>query len=355
MMENDLNIEDSEVTEESKHIKYDIASYPSDLTLSGIIEMWGHGALVIPKFQRKFVWKLSQASLLIDSFLCGLPVPPIFLYINKKNENLVIDGQQRIMSIVYFLSGYFGDEDSQSRKRVFRLKLSDDHPYNKCAFNDLPEDEQRKLQYSTVLRAINVKQLDPDDEGSSAYHIFERLNTGGTPLSSQEIRNCVFDGKLSERLAEMNQDEYWRMILGKKAPDSHQKDVELLLRLFAFYDDKNSYEKPMKEFLNNAMKKHRNADAEIISRFEDCFYNVTAKIVEHLGEKPFHVRGPLNASVLESVMTWCLINNDFGDKFKDSYDNFKNDSDFEQLTTKGTTDANTVFKRYKLVEKYFSK
>jgi len=354
-MENDLNIEDSEVSEESKHIKYDIASYPSDLTLSGVSEMWDRGALVIPKFQRKFVWKLSQASLLIDSFLCGLPVPPIFLYINKKNENLVIDGQQRIMSVVYFLSGYFGDEDSQSRKRVFRLKLSEDHPYNNLAFNDLPEDEQRKLQYSTVLRAINVKQLDPDDEGSSAYHIFERLNTGGTPLSSQEIRNCVFDGKLSEKLAEMNKDENWRIILGRKSPDSHQKDIELLLRLIAFYDDKNSYEKPMKEFLNKAMKKHRDADADIISRFEDCFYNVTAEIVEYLGEKPFHVRGPLNASVLESVMTWCLINNNFGDEIKDSYVNFQNDSDFEQLTTKGTTDANTVFKRYKLVEKYFSK
>ncbi|NDV26896.1 DUF262 domain-containing protein [Desulfovibrio sp. JC010] len=353
-MENELNFEDVEGSEESEHVQYDIASYPSDLTLSGINEMWDREALVIPKFQRKFVWKISQASLLIDSFLSGLPVPPIFLYINRKNENLVIDGQQRIMSIVYFLNGYFGQEDSKSRKRVFRLKLSEGHPYNNMSFEDLPDDEQRKLQYSTVLRAINIKQLDPDDEGSSAYHIFERLNTGGTPLSSQEIRNCVFEGALANKLVEMNKDEDWRKILGRETPDAHQKDVELLLRLFAFYENRENYEKPMKEFLNKAMKRHRNAGSEIVSRFEKCFYDVTAEIVEHLGEKPFHVRGPLNGSVLESVMTWCLLNyDDYDGEIKKSFKEMKTDPSFAPLTTKGTTDTNTVAQRYALVNKYF--
>lgn len=85
MATEELQIEDEEQNEviESTYIHYNIASYPSDLTLNGIREMWDAGAIVIPPFQRKYVWKKEQASLLIDSFLCGLPVPPVFFYIGN--------------------------------------------------------------------------------------------------------------------------------------------------------------------------------------------------------------------------------------------------------------------------------
>ena len=110
--EEDLLVEE-EQEEETVTINYDIASYPSDFTLSGITQMWKDKDIIIPDYQREFVWSINQASLLIDSFLCGLPVPPVFFYVDDKNKNLVIDGQQRILSIVFFLEGYFGEESSQ--------------------------------------------------------------------------------------------------------------------------------------------------------------------------------------------------------------------------------------------------
>jgi len=94
--ETDLSVED-ENEEESVEINYDIASYPSDFTLSGIARMWQDRDITTPDYQREFVWTQDQSSLLIDSFLRGLPVPPVFFYVDEDNKNLVIDGQQRIL------------------------------------------------------------------------------------------------------------------------------------------------------------------------------------------------------------------------------------------------------------------
>lgn len=77
-------------------------------------------------------------------------------------------------------------------------------PYDKKTFSKLDESLQRKLLYSSILRAINIKQLDPEDEGTSAFRIFERLNTGGTPLTAQEIRNCIYQGQLAVLLQQLN-------------------------------------------------------------------------------------------------------------------------------------------------------
>ena len=88
---------------------YDILAYPADYTLEVLVDKWRKGQITIPKFQRHFVWNQKQASKLIDSFLMGLPIPPVFVFSdNDSHELLVVDGQQRIQSVVYFFEGYFG-------------------------------------------------------------------------------------------------------------------------------------------------------------------------------------------------------------------------------------------------------
>jgi uncharacterized protein with ParB-like and HNH nuclease domain len=297
--------EEDEVNETSVAMVYDIATYPSDFTLAGIAHMWKDGDITIPDFQREFVWTIRQSSLLIDSFLCGLPVPPVFFYIDEHNKNLVIDGQQRIMSIVFFMKGFFGRESTQGRRQVFRLSgLDEKSPYYNKRFSELEEDDQRKLKQA-VLRAVNIRQLSPVGESTSAYHIFERLNTGGTPLKPQEIRNCVFIGQLSSLLKEANKEKNWRLIVGRKVLDKHQKDIELILRVFSLVGAVDKYEKPMKEFLNKAMKRHQAGTTKKVEKFFDLFPKVTQLVVSTLGEAPFHLRGPLNVSALDSVM--CVV------------------------------------------------
>jgi len=343
--------------DEEPTISYDIATYPSDFTLAGIAEMFRDEDIVIPDFQREFVWSIRQSSLLIDSFLCGLPVPSVFFYIDEENRNLVIDGQQRIMSVVFYFEGFFGRESTHGKRQVFRLKgLAENSPFHNKKFSELTAADQRKLKQS-VLRAVNIKQLSPVGESTSAYHIFERLNTGGTPLTPQEIRNCVFMGELSNRLKAANRDSNWRQILGRKVFDRHQRDVEILLRVFALIGQADKYEKPMKEFLNRAMKAHQHATSPKVKHFFNLFPKVAKLIVEELGEKPFHIRGPLNASALESVM--CVLFEEFQhikpSKLQVNYHKLLEDDKFADYTQIGTTDAKTVQDRLKLVRRHLTR
>lgn len=333
-------------------VTYEIASYPSDLTLWGIRDMWKQGDIVIPEFQRNFVWTISQASMLIESFLLGLPVPQVFFYIDDKNKSLVIDGQQRIVSTVYFFDGYFGDETTHGRRQVFRLTgLDERSPFAGKRFEDLDEIQQRKLKGS-VLRAINIKQLSPKKENTSVYHIFERLNTGGTPLKAQEIRNCVFRGAFVTTLRELNKNKHWRKILGKKTLDKHQKDVELLLRIFSLCGEGwMKYTKPMKEFLNVAMNANKDGDSKRVRRFEDAFGKACALVVRQLGAKPFHIRGPLNSSALDAVMGVIIDNlNEVPGDLHRRYKKLLQDEKFVAATYYGTSDTVVLQSRFKLAK-----
>jgi hypothetical protein len=346
--EEELEVDEVMDDDDEVAVTYDIASYPSDLTLSVIYEMWNNGDIEIPEFQRNFVWNIRQSSLLIDSFLLGLPVPQVFFHVDENNKSVVIDGQQRILTVVFFFEGYFGSENIQGRRQVFRLQGLDEktNPLAKKRFVDLDESAQRKLRGS-VLRAINIKQLQPIGETTSIYHIFERLNTGGTPLRPQEIRNCVFRGDFVRSLRDLNKDSNWRKILGKSTFDKHQKDVELILRVFSFSGALESYEKPMKEFLNKTMSGEQNGTSARAQKFYGDFPKAARIIVERLGEKPFHVRGPLNTSVLDAV--FCTILENLNRIPKDLPQRFKTllrDMTFERATYYSTSDVTVVETRF---------
>ena len=348
---------DENIEENQAYVTYDIAAYPADLSLNTIKEMWDNEDIVIPEFQRNFVWSIEQSSLLIESFLLGLPVPQIFLYVDDKNKNLVIDGQQRILSIVFYLEGYFGSESIQGKRQVFRLQGLDEHsPFANKRFSDLDEAFQRKLKFNSVLRSINIKQLNPKEENTSVYHIFERLNTGGTPLKPQEIRNCVFLGEFSRLLKKLNEDKNWRKILGKKTFDKHQKDVELILRIFALSKNWETYVKPMKELLNKSMLKERKATSARVKQFANNFPKAAKIIIEKLGEKPFHIRGPLNSAALDSIFCSIIDNlEQIPEEIDQRYKNLLADKEFLESTSYSTSDEAILKKRFELAERYLTK
>ena len=193
---------------------YEILTYPADFTLEVLVDKLNKDAISVPRFQRRFVWTISQASKLIESFLLGLPVPPVFLYATAKDsKTIVVDGQQRLRTIQFFFNGTFGYEEEETRP-LFRL--TNLHPKSQYANKTYEEIEStdpaafRRLN-DAVLRSFVVKQLNPNDD-TSIVHIFERLNTGGTLLQGQEIRNCVYSGSFNDLLHRLNNDQKWRLI-----------------------------------------------------------------------------------------------------------------------------------------------
>lgn len=347
-LDTDLELEPVSSEEEdyaSSPADYQIATYPADFTLETLHYKWRDGEIVIPEFQRGFVWKPAQSSKLIESFLVGLPVPPVFVYTERASERyLVIDGQQRLRSIFYFLEGSFG-ADSHGNKRAFRLSgLNPDSQFLGKTFDELGEVSQRRVK-NAVLRSLVVQQLTPDDE-TSMYHIFERLNTGGTTLSNQEIRNCVHRGSFVSFLKELNRDPEWRQILGKETPDSRERDVEILLRFFALRD-LSGYQKPMKDFLSRFMRKNQDASETALAHSAQLFRETCAQVVAALGAKPFHGRSGLNVAVLDSVLVAFSENRDrVPADIKARYKQLRADESFVAGTRQGTTDVTVVQQRF---------
>lgn len=356
--ENEFEVIPSEIedSESSGQVNYDISTYPADFTLEVLCNKWRKGDIIIPDFQRKFVWNTNQASKLIESFMLGLPVPPIFLYIDKNRAtNLVIDGQQRLKSIFYFMGeeGKNKCDERETKFLNFKLKgLPESSPWYEKSYEGFSEDDKIRLNDS-ILRAIVVKQLNPNDN-TSIYHIFERLNTGGTLLNNQEVRNCVYAGPFNDCLIKLNKYAEWRKIFTKSIEDNRQKDVELILRFFALYDNLDKYKKPMKDFLSNYFgdEKVRFMKPDMIEKREEIFQKTVDKIIEELGEKPFHVRNGLNSSVCDSVMVAFSRNlNSIPTDIKARYHKLCDDSDYNYYTSKATNDVNSVKSRIELAER----
>ena len=120
---------------------YEITATPNDFNILTIFQFIESGAVRIPGFQRNYIWDLKRASRLIESLLMGLPVPQIFLYEHGRNEFHVIDGQQRLMSIYYFIKMRFPRMEQRSKLRyIFDEKGS------------IPEDILHDNEYFTQFQ-----------------------------------------------------------------------------------------------------------------------------------------------------------------------------------------------------------
>jgi uncharacterized protein with ParB-like and HNH nuclease domain len=333
---------------------YDIVTYPADYTLEGLVAKL-HKSIIISGFQRKYVWNIKQASRLIESFLLGLPVPAIFLFADPEiNKFLVVDGQQRLISISYFFEGYFGQADDKGHRTVFKLQgLNEKSPYAGKTFNDLQAEDEAAVSRlkESVLRAFIVKQLRPEGR-SSVYHIFERLNTGGTQLVGQEIRNCVFDGTFNYSLHQLNTLKEWRLVFGSKTEDKHLRDAELILRFMALYHESANYSKPMKDFLSEFMRKNKNANEKKIESFEKLFKTTTKAIYKHLGEKPFHIYKGLNVAAFDGVyVAFAKHLNEIPANISERYKKLLSDNTFQEVISSATTDEAVVKDRLAIVSK----
>lgn len=339
-MSDEILAEGIEPDEDEAFIEYDITTYPSDYTIATLKQLYDRGTIIVPKFQRKYVWSMKQASLLIESFLMGLPVPPIFLYVNDEKTYEVIDGQQRLLSLMYYLKGFFGPEDDKGRRQIFKLTgLSEKSPFLNLQFSELSQKIKDTLETS-VLRAINIRQLSPVRGNTSVFHIFSRLNTGGTALRPQEIRNVVFRGAIVEALETLNKLPSWQAMLGLRSVDKYQRDVELILRLFALFEEWGSYEKPMKEFLNKKMKLNTGFQSAKAKRFQILFPRVLELIVEGLGSKPFRPKRVVNAAVLEAVFVALLEAPDLSaENLRERYPELMKSGKFETSIRGATTDT----------------
>ena len=326
-------------------------------TINGIVDLWNVGILKIPAFQRNYVWTPIQASKFIDSLLKGLPIPALMLYEDGDSHQVVIDGQQRIKTILFFRGDISKDNLSKEELKMLNFKLtglSNENPYNNQSYQDLSDVDKRRLNYSTTMD-INLIKLDDPNDLTSIYHIFERLNTGGTPLTAQEIRNCIYSGSFNDFIVQINEYPNWKKFFTNKSAEAHQKDVELILRFFALRDNNFTYKRPMKDFLSYYMSRPaiRNMAKEEIKENQIIFENTVDAIYNTIGEIPFHIKNGLNSAVCDSVMIAFSNNLDNIPKnIKAKYKELCQNEEFYRYCSKNQADAESVKNRIQMANDF---
>ncbi len=249
-------------------IQYEISSYGADYDVEGIIKRLERDDLLIPPFQRNYVWNMKEASRFIESLLLGLPVPGVFLVREQdSNKLLVIDGQQRLKTLQFFYSGYFNPQKGEKKRQVFQL-VNVQKKFEGLTYNTLEESDRIKLN-DALIHATIIKQESPKNDDTSIYQIFDRLNSEGRLLNPQEIRSAVDHGAFIDLIKELNEHVSWRSIYGAK--NNRLKDQELILRFLALFFDKDKYQRPMGDFLNAFSRKHRKAPGDFLKQARILF------------------------------------------------------------------------------------
>lgn len=294
----------------------DIIAYNELRSCADLYRMKTEGILdIYPEFQREFVWKRPDQTRFIDSLVKGLPIPSMCFSLDFKAQKWqVIDGLQRMATICMFLAGESG-------------KLS--------PLNDVDRDisgqpipgfhDQKNKLYQYLVRVqnltlpITVLRCDYSKESHTRYlfTIFHRLNTGGMKLNNQEIRNCIYAGKLNKLLHELNQDPDWMSLNRMKKATGHRfAKQELILRLFAFQDSFKSYGGRLARFLNGYMDKHRNTSEAEINAKRDLFHRTVAIVYKRLYRGTPPSKQPL--AILEATLVGVSFNLDYLESVPDA-------------------------------------
>lgn len=233
-MENHLQ---KEIDLMAKAIKTD--NYP--MSIGELANLYQEGDLKInPIYQRMFRWDITQQSALIESILLNIPIPPIYVYQNEKGKWNLIDGQQRLSTIFKFMGILRKNSEHGESKEVvesepltrtkFLPSLEGKYWDNEDENVSLTDAQRRYIKRAKILIII----IDKSSDEFAQYEMFQRLNTGGSHLSPQEIRNCILVMKNEEvykKLREMSQYENFINAVPISEKDSEEQGyLELVVK-----------------------------------------------------------------------------------------------------------------------------
>lgn len=317
---NEIEFEDNYYSDENSHINTDekifkIRYWNTTYTYERIAELYKRNIFVIPDIQRTFVWSSEMASRLIESILLGIPLPNFFIYKNDDESNDIIDGLQRIITISTFING----ESFPGKKTKFKIANSNNisAKWRGKSFDELTIEEQDRIKDGEATIVFFEQRFPNRNENDIKQHVFERINTGGVKLSSQEIRNALFPGELKDKIKQIA--DKWKEEEKRFSTLDYKKYKidELILRILTveyivnenFYGFKkiedNKFEKykitssiTLKSQMDYFMEKFKNGYDDIVI-FEKAlvYYYENNNDINYLGK----VKNKINAVYTEAL------------------------------------------------------
>jgi uncharacterized protein with ParB-like and HNH nuclease domain len=330
-----------------------------DLSFNELLDMYNNGELDIsPDYQRLFQWSEGARSRFIESLMLEMPVPPIYVIEEEEGKYLLIDGLQRISSYLH-LRGFLNASHLDPPVRIGdKLVLTDCdivEELNGKSFDDLGTALQIRLKRAFVRVEVIRKGSDP----RFSYHMFKRLNTGGILLTPQQLRNCtirLLDPKFNDFIIDLSREEVF-VKCTESLTQQHRLgafDQELVLRFFAFKNDRDSFKHDVTDFFTEYMERISDPSAKPefdYDREKSIFLKTFSVLDKTLGEYAFTYANPKTGKLTMGFSVYhfeaftvglqaCLEKIDVEDedlmkKMKTTFERIKLDPEFVKITTGG--------------------
>jgi hypothetical protein len=268
-----------EIKTESQVISTDAYS----MSIGELVSMYKNGEINIrPEFQRYFRWSLEQKSRLIESVLLGIPLPPIFVQQNEDGKWELVDGLQRVSTFLEVMGELLDSSIGNKKPPLTLLKTKHLPSLDGCSWNcegakKIPDEVKLKIKRARI--DINII-LDKSNV-SAKYELFQRLNTGGSIATEQEVRNCLLimaNNKFFKWISSLREDVNFvnSSNLSERLIEE-QYDMELITRFFIF----------------------KNIDESKLSKINDLSSFLDDRIIEIASDKKFNYK--LEKKIFKSV------------------------------------------------------
>lgn len=265
----------------------------ADLTVSSLHGLLAGGKIEIPEFQRGYVWNRTQASKLIESLIIQCPIPVVYFSQQRDNNLIVVDGNQRLMTIKLFLNDGFELQGLTTYPELNGYSWAQLDPRFRDHINN------RTIRCITILK---------DTHPQIKFDVFERLNTGSVKLNTQELRHGINHGSLMRGIDDLTKGDVWKRMSGMRS-DKRMKGAELILRYFAMRKYRASYQKPLSNFLDEFSAQHRSIDATLWQSWAEEFASTLELVDFYLGKDAFKILNPdgttagnFNSAVFDAQM-----------------------------------------------------
>ncbi|MGH1396345.1 MAG: DUF262 domain-containing protein [Trichormus sp.] len=359
-----------------------------DISFGELINLYKNDELIIrPEYQRLFRWSETQKTALIESILLSIPIPPIFVAEDKNGVWELVDGLQRVSTFISFFGELKGDgweinhqeedvnssveegeeieeengEVTEEEKTINKWTLQEGGLVNSLrGFNvdTLPTN----LKINLKRAVCRVEILRGESSTSMKYELFKRLNSGGSKLTPQEIRNAIYRGvdpRLNELLLKISQNEVFKALTQlSRGKLNELYDQELVLRFFAFYQNAENVNENMEKFLNEFMEKTvKNADFDY-NNYESLIIKVL-ELINKIGDnKIFRNEGNLFVpAYFEGILIGVAQNIDKYaedlELLKSKIRQLKSDTNFKRYSGTASNSRSRIRNRLKRADEIF--
>ena len=362
----------TELEREIEKYKKEIHSDAYPMSIGEAVSMYQNGELEIhPEFQRVFRWSKEQKSKFIESILLGIPIPSFF--VSQRDDGVwdLVDGLQRFSSILSFM-GELKDENGNKLEPLVLEKGDYLLALDKVSWND-EEKFTKAMKLSFRREKIDFKIIKKESTKDTKFDLFKRINTGGSPLTDQEVRNCLLimtNKDFYDNIYKLSKDNnFINSISISDDKMLEQYHLELIIRFIVFYkiDWKGNMSLSIDDvakFLDEKIIEIAN-DISVHTEIFDVFRRTFYIINKVMGEDAFRKfypnlnrhKGGFSIAIFEAVSVGIAKNINFienYDNLKELINNFSTESKFTSASGAGIRANSRVVKTIPFATEYFN-